>query len=71
MANVGKTLAKIRVTVESGAYYEAQQLYKSVYYRHKARKQMEESFQILQVGAGRAWAGRLRVGGGRCEWEGG
>lgn len=51
MANVEKALARIRATVEEGAYYEAQQQYKSTYHRHKARKQVQESLQVLQAGA--------------------
>jgi hypothetical protein len=44
-----QALARIRATVEEGAYYEAQQQYKSTFHRHKSRKQVQESLQVLQV----------------------
>lgn len=44
-----QTLERIKGTVESGSYYEAQQMYKSVYHRHKARRQIQESYAVLHV----------------------
>lgn len=52
-AGVQKTLGKIKGTVESGFFYEAQQMYKTVYHRYRARKQTEDSYHILQVGGAR------------------
>jgi hypothetical protein len=43
-------LEKVARTVESGAFYEAQQMYKTIYHRQKARKQLEDSYQFLRVG---------------------
>ncbi|PNG99818.1 Golgi to ER traffic protein 4, partial [Tetrabaena socialis] len=45
------TLARIKGSVESGAYYEAQQMYKSSFHRSKARQQLDDAFTILQEGA--------------------
>ena len=50
-AGVQKSLDKIRGQVESGAFYEAQQMYKTVYHRYRARKSMPESYQVLQQGS--------------------
>ncbi|GFR50924.1 hypothetical protein Agub_g13243 [Astrephomene gubernaculifera] len=50
-SSVAKTLARIRGSVEAGAYYEAQQMYKTSYHRSKARKQLSDAIQILQEGA--------------------
>ncbi len=44
-----QVLQKVSKTVESGAFYEAQQMYKTIYHRYKARKQLEDSYQILKV----------------------
>lgn len=44
-----QVLDKIKGTIESGSFYEAQQMYKTVYYRYKARKQVQDSYQILKV----------------------
>ncbi|GLC44822.1 hypothetical protein PLESTB_001210200 [Pleodorina starrii] len=49
--SVEKTLARIKDTVESGAYYEAQQMYKTSYHRCKARQQLDDAATILQEGA--------------------
>ncbi|EFJ40193.1 hypothetical protein VOLCADRAFT_121754 [Volvox carteri f. nagariensis] len=49
--SVEKTLARIRESVESGAYYEAQQMYKTSYHRSKARQQFADAVAILQEGA--------------------
>lgn len=38
-----------------GAYYEAQQMYKTAFHRSKARNQLADALQILQVGRQRRW----------------
>ncbi|PNW82537.1 hypothetical protein CHLRE_06g282950v5 [Chlamydomonas reinhardtii] len=50
-ASVAKTLARIKGTVAEGAYYEAQQMYKTAFHRSKARNQLADALQILQEGA--------------------
>ncbi|KXZ43711.1 hypothetical protein GPECTOR_82g245 [Gonium pectorale] len=50
-SSVVKTLARIKGTVESGAYYEAQQMYKTSFHRCKAKQQLDDAMQILQEGA--------------------
>ncbi|KAJ9522509.1 hypothetical protein QJQ45_008355 [Haematococcus lacustris] len=42
---------RIRGTVAAGAYYEAQQMYKAAYHRHRSRKQLADSYSILKDGA--------------------
>ncbi|GLI61650.1 hypothetical protein VaNZ11_004074 [Volvox africanus] len=49
--SIEKTVARIKETVESGAYYEAQQMYKTSYHRCKARQQLLDAVTILQEGA--------------------
>lgn len=48
---VEKQLEKLRATVNSGSYYEAQQIFKTVYYRYRSRKKMQDSYQLLEEGA--------------------
>jgi hypothetical protein len=50
-AGVQKSLDKIRAQVEAGAYYEAQQMYKTVYHRYRARKALADSYEVLVQGA--------------------
>lgn len=47
-----QTLDKTEAAIKSGNFYEAQQLYKTVYYRYRARKQLDDSYRILKVLAG-------------------
>ncbi|GIL88170.1 hypothetical protein Vretimale_14087 [Volvox reticuliferus] len=49
--SIEKTLARIKETVESGAFYEAQQMYKTSYHRCKARQQLMDAITILQEGS--------------------
>lgn len=35
----------------AGAFYEAQQMYKTVYHRYKSRKQLQDSYLVLKAGA--------------------
>lgn len=44
-----QVLERIKSTVESGSFYEAQQMYKTAYYRFRAKKQLEDGYQILKV----------------------
>jgi hypothetical protein len=37
--------------VAAGAFYEAQQMYKTVYHRYKSRKQLQDSYLVLASGA--------------------
>ncbi|KAF6263020.1 hypothetical protein COO60DRAFT_1624749 [Scenedesmus sp. NREL 46B-D3] len=48
---IQKSLDRINAQVVSGAFYEAQQMYKTVYHRCKARRQAEDSYTVLQAGA--------------------
>ena len=45
-----QAVEKINAQVKAGNHYEAQQMYKTVYHRYHSRKQLPESYQILQVG---------------------
>lgn len=42
-------LDKLLRSLEAGQHYEAQQMLQTVYYRYRARKQLEEAYQLLQV----------------------
>ena len=44
-----QVLDKLRRSLEAGQHYEAQQMLQTVYYRYRARKQLEEAYQLLQV----------------------
>ncbi len=46
-----QAVARVNAQVEAGNFYEAQQMYKTVYHRYRSRKQLPESYQILQVAA--------------------
>eukprot|EP00210_Caulerpa_lentillifera_P002958 g2825.t1 len=48
---VERMLQRIRDTIESGSYYEAQQMYKTAYARYKAKNLKNESLHILKQGA--------------------
>jgi hypothetical protein len=37
--------------VAAGAFYEAQQMYKTVYHRYKSRKQLQDSYLVLASGS--------------------
>lgn len=45
-----QAVEKINAQVKAGNHYEAQQMYKTVYHRFHSRKQLPESYQVLQVG---------------------
>lgn len=50
-AGLQKSLDRINAQVASGAFYEAQQMYKTVYHRCKSRRQTADSYQVLKAGA--------------------
>lgn len=51
VAGVQKALQRVKAQVEAGAFYEAQQMYKTTYHRYHSRKQLDESYQVLREGA--------------------
>jgi len=42
-------LAKLQAYIDAGHYYEAQQMFKTVYHRHRARKMLNESYSLVEV----------------------
>ena len=42
-------LDKLQRSLDAGQHYEAQQMLKTVYHRFRARKQLQEAYQLLQV----------------------
>lgn len=48
---VQKALDKINAQVEAGSYYEAQQMYKTVYHRYRSKKLLPDSYSILTAGS--------------------
>lgn len=44
-------LLTLHIQVAAGAFYEAQQMYKTVYHRYMSRKQLPDSYLVLQAGA--------------------
>lgn len=53
-------LRKLEASLAAGQFYEAHEMFKTVYYRLRARRQAEESYALCQV---RATEGRQD---GRC-----
>lgn len=51
MAGVQKSLERIQAQVQAGAFYEAQQMYKTVYHRCRSRKQAADSYEVLKSGS--------------------
>eukprot|EP00983_Pelagomonas_calceolata_P044765 1139440-Pelagomonas_calceolata.AAC.3 len=52
--NLAKTMKRIQDLLNSQEYYEAQQAYKSTYYRQRARRQegaIQQAYTILKVSA--------------------
>lgn len=47
-----QVLRKLEVSLAAGQFYEAHEMFKTVYYRLRARKQAEESYALCQVGGG-------------------
>lgn len=50
-AGTAKTLEKLEKSVQAGNYYEAQQMYKSIYARYMAAQKYLEALDLLQSGA--------------------
>ncbi len=44
-----QVLAKLQTSIDSGAYYEAQQMYKTVFHRQRALNKKESSYEIVKV----------------------
>lgn len=44
-------LRKLEASLEAGQFYEAHEMFKTVYYRHRARGQAEESYALCCEGA--------------------
>eukprot|EP00873_Tetraselmis_striata_P019498 jgi/Tetstr1/439762/TSEL_028176.t1 len=50
-SSLDKTLAKLQASIASGAYYEAQQMLKTVHARHRNRKAYDASYRLAEEGA--------------------
>ena len=46
-----RVLEKMRANLEKGAFYEAQQMLKTVYYRYRSRRLYHESYNVVEDGA--------------------
>jgi hypothetical protein len=46
-----KSLDRIQAQVQQGAFYEAQQMYKTVYHRCRSKKQLVDSYRVLEAGS--------------------
>ncbi len=42
-------LQKLRTNIEAGSYYEAHEMFKTVYHRYRSRKQLEDSYRLAEV----------------------
>jgi hypothetical protein len=42
-------LKKLEASIQAGNFYEAEQMTKTVYYRYRTRKMLEDSYQIVEV----------------------
>lgn len=51
MAGTQKVLNKLQRSLEAGSYYDAQQAFKSVYYRYRAQKKLIDSYKLCEEGA--------------------
>ncbi|KAG1648783.1 Golgi to ER traffic protein 4 [Nymphon striatum] len=50
-AGVDRILIKLQASVDSGNYYEAHQMYRTLYYRYSSRKKYAELLELLYGGA--------------------
>eukprot|EP00271_Cylindrocystis_brebissonii_P015647 TRINITY_DN385_c0_g8_i1.p1 TRINITY_DN385_c0_g8~~TRINITY_DN385_c0_g8_i1.p1 ORF type:complete len:351 (-),score=63.11 TRINITY_DN385_c0_g8_i1:311-1363(-) len=50
-AGTQKMVVKLQLSVEAGAYYDAQQMYKSVHSRYVAQRKYQEALDLIQSGA--------------------
>lgn len=44
-----QVLRKLAASLAAGQFYEAHEMFKTVYYRYRTRNQHEESYQLCQV----------------------
>ena len=49
LTSMRQVLDKLQRSLDAGQHYEAEQMLKTVYYRYRARKQLDEAYQLLQV----------------------
>ena len=64
-AAVAKALARVQTQLDAGAFYEAQQMYKTTYHRYRSRRQLDEAYAVLRAGA----VAQLRAGQLTCGAE--
>lgn len=50
-------LQKLQRNIEAGSFYEAHEMFKTVYHRNRARRQLEESYQLAEVRWLGTWQG--------------
>ncbi len=50
-ATTDRVVAKMRANLDRGAFYEAQQMLKTVYFRYRSRQMLAESYDVLEDGA--------------------
>ncbi|GAB4819985.1 hypothetical protein N2152v2_007031 [Parachlorella kessleri] len=48
-AGVQKVLAKLRSNIEAGNFYEAHEMFKTVYHRYRSRRQLEDSYKLAEL----------------------
>ncbi len=44
-----QVLRKLEASLTAGQFYEAHEMFKTVYYRHRARGQAEQSYELAAV----------------------
>lgn len=49
-ATTDRVVAKMRANLDRGAFYEAQQMLKTVYFRYRSRQMLAESYDVLEDG---------------------
>lgn len=61
-----QVLQKLRNNIEAGSFYEAHEMFKTVYHRYRSRKQLEDSYRLAEVCGGLAvrlcWGRSLAAG---------
>ena len=50
-ATTDRVMDKMRANLDRGAFYEAQQMLKTVYYRYRSRRLYQESYDVVEDGA--------------------
>eukprot|EP01023_Acetabularia_acetabulum_P054856 TRINITY_DN623_c0_g1_i1.p2 TRINITY_DN623_c0_g1~~TRINITY_DN623_c0_g1_i1.p2 ORF type:complete len:336 (-),score=21.16 TRINITY_DN623_c0_g1_i1:1496-2392(-) len=51
MTSVEQQVQKLSKRLDEGQYYEAQQMFKTIHHRYKAKRKLEDSYEILYEGA--------------------